>query len=221
MRPSWRELSLRHIFASTSEACEKNSQWLWKESCVSTCVRKPRNTCVSPTAMIIMTLAVKVALNPNTTNQPTKCLSFLEWVAEKAISNDPCKPHALRFLNRCIQSNSLDFGSSFVRDSSSTEAQAVYRTGVGKCYRFGTNSDELWFATYVDFCSGVYEEDERCIEVGKWFIVKILETGFYRHGCAILSGQRSNWISKDSHPPFPSFFLTLSQTSPGFYLTVV
>ena len=46
------------------EAGEKSSQWLWKESCVSTGVRKPGNTCD-------MTLAVKVALNPNTTNQPT------------------------------------------------------------------------------------------------------------------------------------------------------
>ena len=52
-----------------AEACEKSSRWLWKESCVRTGVRKPGNTCASPTAMIIMTLAVKVALNPNTTNQ--------------------------------------------------------------------------------------------------------------------------------------------------------
>ena len=40
-----------------------------KKSCVSTGVRKPGNACASPTA-IIMTLAVKVALNRNTTNQP-------------------------------------------------------------------------------------------------------------------------------------------------------
>ena len=38
-----------------------------KKSCVSTGVRKPRNTCVSLTAM---TIAVKVELNLNTTNQP-------------------------------------------------------------------------------------------------------------------------------------------------------
>ena len=31
----------------TSEACEKSSRWLWKESCV----RKLGNTCASPTAM--------------------------------------------------------------------------------------------------------------------------------------------------------------------------
>ena len=32
-------------------ACEKSSQWLWKESCVSTGVRKPGNTCASLTAI--------------------------------------------------------------------------------------------------------------------------------------------------------------------------
>ena len=37
-----------------------------KKSCVSTGVRKPGNTCV--TDRHDMTLAVKVALNPNTTN---------------------------------------------------------------------------------------------------------------------------------------------------------
>ena len=36
----------------TFEACEKSSLWLWKESCDSTSVRKPGNTCASPTAMI-------------------------------------------------------------------------------------------------------------------------------------------------------------------------
>ena len=40
-----------------------------KKSCVSTDVRKPGNTCV--TDHHDMTLVVKVALNPNTTNQPT------------------------------------------------------------------------------------------------------------------------------------------------------
>ena len=37
---------------TTAEACEKSSQWLSKEICVSTGVRKPGNTCVSLTAMI-------------------------------------------------------------------------------------------------------------------------------------------------------------------------
>ena len=35
-----------------AEACEKSSRWLWKESCVSIGVRKPGNTCASPSAMI-------------------------------------------------------------------------------------------------------------------------------------------------------------------------
>ena len=56
---------------TSPDACEKSNQWLWKESSVSAGVRKPGNTYVSPTAMIIMTLAVKVVLNPNTTNQPS------------------------------------------------------------------------------------------------------------------------------------------------------
>ena len=37
---------------TSAEVCEKSSWWLWKESCVSTGVRKPGNTCASPTAMI-------------------------------------------------------------------------------------------------------------------------------------------------------------------------
>ena len=32
--------------------CEKSSRWLWKESCVSSGVRKPGNTCASLTTMI-------------------------------------------------------------------------------------------------------------------------------------------------------------------------
>ena len=37
---------------TSAETCEKSSGWLWTESCISTGVRKPGNTCVSPTAMI-------------------------------------------------------------------------------------------------------------------------------------------------------------------------
>ena len=37
---------------TSAEACEKSSRWLWKESCVSTGLRKPGNTFASPTAMI-------------------------------------------------------------------------------------------------------------------------------------------------------------------------
>ena len=52
-RPGCGELAFRVFSPLTSaEACEKSSLWLWKESCVSTGVRKPGNTCASPTAMI-------------------------------------------------------------------------------------------------------------------------------------------------------------------------
>ena len=46
--------SLSGVFSplTSAEACEKSSQWLWKESCVSTDVRKLRNTCTSQIAMI-------------------------------------------------------------------------------------------------------------------------------------------------------------------------
>ena len=37
---------------TSAKTSEKSSWWLLKESCVSTGVRKQRNTCVSPTAMI-------------------------------------------------------------------------------------------------------------------------------------------------------------------------
>ena len=51
--PDEAKLCLRRFSSRTSiEACEKSSQWLWKESFVSTGVRKPGNTCASPTAMI-------------------------------------------------------------------------------------------------------------------------------------------------------------------------
>ena len=45
---------LSSVFSTltSAEACKKSSQWLLKESCVSTDVRKPGNTCVSPTTMI-------------------------------------------------------------------------------------------------------------------------------------------------------------------------
>ena len=48
-----------------------------KKSCVSTGVRKPGNTCVTDRHM---TLAVKVALNPNTTNQNLLALIYTgQW----------------------------------------------------------------------------------------------------------------------------------------------
>ena len=36
----------------SAETREKSSPWHWKEMCVSTGVRKPGNTCASPTALI-------------------------------------------------------------------------------------------------------------------------------------------------------------------------
>ena len=37
---------------TSAAACEKSSWWLWKESSVSTGVRKPGNACMSPTTII-------------------------------------------------------------------------------------------------------------------------------------------------------------------------
>ena len=37
---------------TSAEACEKSSQWLWKEICVSTGVRNLGNMCASPNPMI-------------------------------------------------------------------------------------------------------------------------------------------------------------------------
>ena len=48
-----------------------------KKSCAGTCVRKPKNTSV--TDRHYMTLAVKVASNPNTTNQPKWWPLYANW----------------------------------------------------------------------------------------------------------------------------------------------
>ena len=59
---------LRVPFVS-AEACEKSSWLLWKEKlCQYWCEKARKHMCVTDGHM---TLAVKVALNPNTTNQPT------------------------------------------------------------------------------------------------------------------------------------------------------
>ena len=49
---------------TSAQAWEKSSWWLWKESCVSSGVWKPGNMCI--TNHHDMTLAAKLALNPNT-----------------------------------------------------------------------------------------------------------------------------------------------------------
>ena len=54
---------------TTAKACGKGSWLLWKESCVSNDVRKPENTGLCVSDRHNMTLAVEVALKPNTTNQ--------------------------------------------------------------------------------------------------------------------------------------------------------
>ena len=55
---------------TSAEACEKSSRWLWKEKLFQYWCKKARkHICV--TDRHDMTLAGKVALNPNTTNQPT------------------------------------------------------------------------------------------------------------------------------------------------------
>ena len=54
---------------TSAEACEKSSQWLWKEKL---CEKARKHVCV--TDHHDMTLAVRVALNPNTTNQ-----HFIYW----------------------------------------------------------------------------------------------------------------------------------------------
>ena len=62
---------LPHMAPLTSaEACEKSSRWLWKEKLSKYwCEKARKDMCV--TDRHDMTLAVKVALNPNITNQPT------------------------------------------------------------------------------------------------------------------------------------------------------
>ena len=62
------------IFLSltSAETCEKGSWLLWKGSCVSTGIRKDRKH-MYVTDCHDMTLAVKVELNPNTTNAPITC----------------------------------------------------------------------------------------------------------------------------------------------------
>ena len=53
----------------SAEACEKSSRWLWKEKlCQYWCEKARKRECV--TNCLDMTFAFKVALNPNTTNQP-------------------------------------------------------------------------------------------------------------------------------------------------------
>ena len=60
---------LSSVFLPLQKHVRKVVGGFGKKSCVSTGVRKPGNTCI--TDRHDMTSAVKVVLNPNTTNQPT------------------------------------------------------------------------------------------------------------------------------------------------------
>ena len=79
------------------KAYEKSSRWLWKESSVSTGVRKPGNTCASPTNM---TLAIKVA-HPNTTNQPLTFNVFYFQTQEAFKLRDVTED--VKVIIKCVQ----------------------------------------------------------------------------------------------------------------------
>ena len=63
------------MFSTVIQHVRKVVGGFGKKSCASTGVRKPGNTCFIDRHDV--TLAVKVTLNPNTTNQPT--LSYREF----------------------------------------------------------------------------------------------------------------------------------------------
>ena len=69
--PRLRRTSFSDVFSPfiSAEACEKSSWWFRKKSCARAgCEKARKHMCV--TDHHDMTLAVKVALTPNTTNQP-------------------------------------------------------------------------------------------------------------------------------------------------------
>ena len=86
------------------EASEKSSRWFWKESCVSTGVRKSGNT-TSVTDRHDMTLAVKVALNPNTTNQPIFHYGRIIELASPLFSVTVIRP---KNVNNITKSNGIN-----------------------------------------------------------------------------------------------------------------
>ena len=76
----WKFLSGLFLPLTSTKACEKSSRWFWKEKlCQYWCEKARKHICV--TDRRDMTLAVKVALDPNTTNQPSvwKSLKFDVW----------------------------------------------------------------------------------------------------------------------------------------------
>ena len=65
---------------TSAEACEKSSRWLWKEKlCYYWCEKARKHICV--TKLHDMTLVVKVALNPNTTNLSLSYNVFNSYVS--------------------------------------------------------------------------------------------------------------------------------------------
>ena len=71
--PCWGDFSFRRIFSPLQKHVRKVVGGFGKKSWVGTRVRKPRNTCVSST------LAVKVALNPNTTKPIEGTYTWCIW----------------------------------------------------------------------------------------------------------------------------------------------
>ena len=72
--------SLEHSLFYSPEVCEKSSRWLWKQKmCQCWCGKPRKHMCV--TDRHDMTLAVKKALNPNTTNN---CLIFQIFLLSEA-----------------------------------------------------------------------------------------------------------------------------------------
>ena len=85
---------------------EKCSRWLCKEGCASADVRKPGNTCASPTACASPpTLAVKVALNPSTTNQPIVVIRDVQITLQTL----NCRLFKYRLINSLPDNKILDW----------------------------------------------------------------------------------------------------------------
>ena len=83
-------------FLTSAEACEKNKRWLWKESCISTGVRKPGNMCV--TNRHDTTLAGKVVLN---LIQSTTASSFYAYVSLQNFEIDEIENNSRRQIQCC------------------------------------------------------------------------------------------------------------------------
>ena len=87
---------------TSAEACEKSSRWLWKEKlCWYWCEKARKHICV--TDRHDMTSAVKVALNPNTTNQPNASQSIWIIFYDKRVLNPfPNKPWSLHVYSASL-----------------------------------------------------------------------------------------------------------------------